>query len=691
MARKKSLLTVVNQAANAAARAQRAQERQRIAEQRRLERERVRREKQQIAEAKRLERERLAKEKKRIAEAKRQEKERVREEKKKIAEAKRAQIAREKAEKARFIENNKTLADNRTFEAQNVLESMEKILNHSLSIEHTIDFNSDKIIDEFQKPKPDKPPSPQKPTFKDIPPEPIINQQDFDSKYPKPKEPEIPEELYWDIPLEPDPSDEKYIPKYGMFDFSKKREAIKRQAIETYQQDLNEWKLKKQEIIETNQQLKIEYAEEAKELKENYQNSLKDWEKKREAFSHEQKVKWEQTKQEIIQNNQELKLKYEAEIKVYEESYRRMLELWEKEKREFMHEQDILNESYETLKENYYKANPESIHHYSNQILSNYNYYKSFPQEFEIEYNPENKILIVEYQLPSLEDIPTLKEVKYIQTRDEFTEKHITKAQLNRLYDTILYQITLRTLYELYEAHESELIEAIVFNGHVNSIDPATGQETNNCILSVQANKEDFEEINLEMVEPKACFKKLKGVGSSKLHSLTAIPPVVQMKREDSRFTESYDVIDGMEEGYNLAAMDWEDFEHLIRELFERAFAESGGEVKVTQASRDGGIDAVIFDPDPLRGGKIVVQAKRYTNVVGVSAVRDLYGTLVNEGANKGILVTTSDYGPDAYKFASDKPIQLLNGGNLLHLLEQYGYKARINLQEAKQTLSKEN
>ncbi len=81
----------------------------------------------------------------------------------------------------------------------------------------------------------------------------------------------------------------------------------------------------------------------------------------------------------------------------------------------------------------------------------------------------------------------------------------------------------------------------------------------------------------------------------------------------------------------------------------------------------------------------------RYTNVVGVSAVRDLYGTLVNEGANKGILVTTSDYGPDAYKFASDKPIQLLNGGNLLHLLEQYGYKARINLQEAKQTLSKEN
>lgn len=39
-------------------------------------------------------------------------------------------------------------------------------------------------------------------------------------------------------------------------------------------------------------------------------------------------------------------------------------------------------------------------------------------------------------------------------------------------------------------------------------------------------------------------------------------------------------------------------------------FARNGGEVRVTQASRDGGVDAIILDPDPLRGGKIVVQAK---------------------------------------------------------------------------------
>jgi restriction system protein len=137
--------------------------------------------------------------------------------------------------------------------------------------------------------------------------------------------------------------------------------------------------------------------------------------------------------------------------------------------------------------------------------------------------------------------------------------------------------------------------------------------------------------------------------------------------------------------------MDWKDFEQLVREIFEQEFTKEGGEVKVTRASRDGGVDAVAFDPDPLRGGKIVIQAKRYTNVVGVSAVRDLYGTVMNEGANKGILVTTSNYGTDAYEFAKGKPLVLLDGNNLLHLLQKHGHRARIDLQEAKLMMAELN
>ncbi|MEP7289028.1 MAG: restriction endonuclease [Chloroflexota bacterium] len=92
-----------------------------------------------------------------------------------------------------------------------------------------------------------------------------------------------------------------------------------------------------------------------------------------------------------------------------------------------------------------------------------------------------------------------------------------------------------------------------------------------------------------------------------------------------------------------------------------------------------GGVDCVAFDPCPIFGGKVVIQAKRYKHTVGVSAVRDLFGTMQNEGASKGILVTTSGFGKSSFEFANGKPLELLDGSNLLYLLAQHaGIEAKI-------------
>jgi restriction system protein len=239
----------------------------------------------------------------------------------------------------------------------------------------------------------------------------------------------------------------------------------------------------------------------------------------------------------------------------------------------------------------------------------------------------------------------------------------------------------------LFNLDSNSLINAICFNGWVNVINKATGKREDKCILSIQTSKEEFQDIDLHYVDPKTCFKSLKGISANKLISITPIQPIIQINRNDKRFVDSHDVTTNIDDSTNLAAMNWEDFEHLIREIFEKEFSSNGGEVKVNQASRDGGVDAIAFDPDPIRGGKIVIQAKRYTNTVGVSAVRDLYGTVMNEGATKGILVTTSDYGPDSYEFAKGKPLTLLNGGNLLYLLERHGHKAKIDIEEARKLM----
>ena len=66
------------------------------------------------------------------------------------------------------------------------------------------------------------------------------------------------------------------------------------------------------------------------------------------------------------------------------------------------------------------------------------------------------------------------------------------------------------------------------------------------------------------------------------------------------------------------------EFESLITNLFEKM----GLETRLIQASRDGGLDCVAYDPRLIIGGKVIIQAKRYKHTVGVSAVRDLFGTL---------------------------------------------------------------
>ena len=395
--------------------------------------------------------------------------------------------------------------------------------------------------------------------------------------------------------------------------------------------------------------------------------------RKRFRYAYEE---WEKKAKKVRQHNKQVCQEYE-----------KVIELWNQEKNKYHKFQDDLNQSVDKMKQAYSNRELIGIEYYFNQILEVSKYPSYFPKKFEIQYLPNTKTLIVDYSLLQPDALPALKAVNYIQTRQEFTKTYLSKTESGKLYDNVLYQIALRTVHELHLADKDKLLGGIVFNGCVMSIDKGTGRETNACILSLQVTVDEIEQINLELVEPKICFRKLKGVSSSKLHGLAPVAPIMQINKKDSRFVSSYDVSDGILEGENIAAMDWEDFEHLVRELFESEFESRGAEVKVTQASRDGGVDAVIFDSDPITGGKIILQAKRYTNTVGVSAVRDLYGTVVNEGANKGILITTSNYGPDAYKFAKGKPITLLDGSNLLHMMEKHGHKVRIDLKEAKQIL----
>lgn len=333
-----------------------------------------------------------------------------------------------------------------------------------------------------------------------------------------------------------------------------------------------------------------------------------------------------------------------------------------------------------TILSGYFANNKESTEQLLLSILTHNDYPYKIPNSLDLEYDSNSRYLTIDIQLPTIDQIPS---VDVVESSNGTRIKQLSKSSAKELYESIIHQMLFRCVYMSFTSDTRSYISTITTNGFVTSIDPANGNSFTACICSLQVSRDDFSRINFSKIDPKVCFRALKGISSGNLTSITPVAPISTICRSDKRFIQPKHVIDNMNSETNIAAMAWEDFEHLIRDLFEDEFKAGGGEVKVTQASRDGGVDAIAFDPDPIRGGKIIIQAKRYTNTVSVSAVRDLYGALLNEGASKGIIVTTSDYGPDSYEFAKGKPLTLLNGANLLFLLEKHGRKGTINLKEA--------
>lgn len=356
---------------------------------------------------------------------------------------------------------------------------------------------------------------------------------------------------------------------------------------------------------------------------------------------------------------------------------------YQQEKAKFEQEQQQYNNDILLWKEQFENGDGLAVERYMGVVLANSHYPDAIPGESEVFYDMIAKTAVVSFSLPSPDDLPQEIGYKYVASRKEIDPIPMKVKEKTAFYENVIQQIALRVIHELFEGVYVEgILETVVFNGWVSGVNKSTGQDFEACILSVQAGREEFEQINLERVDPKECLRGLKALSAGPLQNLAPVKPIMELNREDKRFVSSVDVMDGMETDANLATMPWEEFEHLVRELFSKVFSRDGGEVRVTQASRDGGVDAIAFDPDPIRGGKFVIQAKRYNNVVPVSACRDLYGTMINEGAAKGILVTTSYYGNDSRTFVKDKPITLIDGSNLVHMFSEYGYDFRINLKE---------
>jgi len=112
-----------------------------------------------------------------------------------------------------------------------------------------------------------------------------------------------------------------------------------------------------------------------------------------------------------------------------------------------------------------------------------------------------------------------------------------------------------------------------------------------------------------------------------------------------------------------------DEFEHLVGALYEKL----GYTVAVSQRSRDGGVDVEARRTDAGGQALVLVQCKRYEDVVRVQAVRELMGVVSRRQANKGVVVATCGFTRPARQEAKETPmIELIDFVALNRLLNTH-------------------
>ena len=344
------------------------------------------------------------------------------------------------------------------------------------------------------------------------------------------------------------------------------------------------------------------------------------------------------------------------------EAYHRQYQVWTDKERQKIIDH---NAQVEEIGRQMASGDPDAVREFFTAALyASAGWPERFQRRARAAWDQSESQLVVDWELPDFNVVPAISRYRYIKSDDRETQISRPAGERKALYRQLLAQSALAVLSATFRADPRRLVSSVTVNGFVGRADPVTGRRGKVFLVTVTAERQAFARLDLAKVDPVSCMEGLRGQLSSRPENLTPVHPVRLAAAAGAEPSDETSTASA-----NLMDMDPIAFEDLVAALFQAM----GMEVMTTERTGDGGVDVQAIDPDPIRGGKLVIQVKRYQHTIPPAPVRDLYGTMLHEGATKGIFVTTAEFGPSAQEFAAGKPLTLIGGRQLADLLAHYG------------------
>jgi restriction system protein len=157
---------------------------------------------------------------------------------------------------------------------------------------------------------------------------------------------------------------------------------------------------------------------------------------------------------------------------------------YEAERAAFQRKQEDQNAEVNDFEKAYLEGDRDAIIAYCSMVLERSVYPENIDQKFRVTYSVESEELVIEFDLPRPDIVPSVLEYKYVKARDAIDTKPRKQTEIKELYQDVIAAIALRTIHEVLESDQGEHVRVVAFNGFVNTIDPTTGRDIRPCLIS---------------------------------------------------------------------------------------------------------------------------------------------------------------------------------------------------------------
>jgi len=223
---------------------------------------------------------------------------------------------------------------------------------------------------------------------------------------------------------------------------------------------------------------------------------------------------------------------YKADMAEREAKIKKLREEYEKEKQAYDMRVQQRNQEVDEFEKAYGNGESKAVSSYCAMVLERSKYPGGFPCVFRVAYVPERKELVIEYELPTPQIVPSMAEYRYVKNKDSITEKQRKPTEVKNLYQNIIAAVCIRTIHEILEADRGNHIFGVAFNGVIQTVDRSTGHDIRPCLISARTTREKFGRINLNRIDVQACLQKLGAQISKRPHEMISVTPIVEFVAE---------------------------------------------------------------------------------------------------------------------------------------------------------------